>query len=326
LDDFSSGIWSNLEQVRSEIELITGDLNDPRTVRAAVDGVDVVFHLACAAAETGTTTDALAIHHSSATGTLHLLEAARDAQVGRVVYASEGAVYRDDNDQPRVESDATLPRSVYVAAKLAAEHYCLTFSQTHGLETVRLRFFPVFGPRQPLGEPHAVTVARLLDRMKRGLGPMIPGDGTQKRDFTFVEDAVQANLLAAKAPRISGKVFNIASGQVVSLLDLADLLNNILGVSFAPVRIAPMAAEPFHLRANIERAETHLGFCPCTVLARDLRRCLGESETPLPARSRVEAAAIPPAPQNCRPDRPMPSIVNPPHRRPDRTQRHFSGF
>jgi UDP-glucose 4-epimerase len=320
LDDFSSGSWSNLENVRSEIELVTGDVNDRRAVRAAVEGVDVVFHLACATI--GLATDPLAIHHSSATGTLHILEAARDSQVSRVVYAGAGVVYRDEDDRPRCESDATLPRSLYAAAKLAAEHYCMNFSQQHGLETVRLRYFHVFGARQPAEGPHASTVAQFLDRMKRGLGPLVPGDGSQTRDFTYVEDVVQANLLAADAPRVSGKVFNIASGQAASLLELADLINKLLGAKLAPVHVAARTAEPRHLRANIERAQIELGFCPCTDLPRDLRRCLREPESPSSSWAPIGAVPVPATLQSYRPDGPKLSVLNPPHHWRDRTYRH----
>jgi UDP-glucose 4-epimerase len=317
LDDFSGGSWAYLENVRSEIELLTGDVNDRQTMRAAVEGVDVVFHLACATAATEAGTDPLAIHHSIATGTLHVLEAARDAQVKRVVYAGTGVVYRDDDDQPRRETDPTLPRSLYATAKLAAEHYCLNFSRQHGLETVRLRYFDVIGPRQQVEGPHASFVARFLDRMHRGLGPLIPGDGTQTRDFTYIEDVIQANLLAAQVPRVSGKVFNIASGQAATLLDLSDLLNTLLGTKLAPVHVAARDGEPRHLQADIEGAQTELGFCPCTDLPRDVRRCLGELETLLPARAGVVPAAHP----GFRPDAPQPSILNPPHHRRDRTYR-----
>jgi UDP-glucose 4-epimerase len=323
LDDFSSGSWANLENVRSEIELITGDVSDPQTVRTAVDGVDVIFHLACATAATGSATDPLAIHHSTATGTLHVLKAARDAQVSRVVYAGAASVYQDDDEKPRREIDPTLPRSMYGAAKLAAEHYCLNFSRLHGLETVRLRYFEVIGPRQPADGPHASAPARFLDRMKGGLGPLIAGDGKQTRDFTYVEDVVQANLLAANAPRVSGKVFNIASGRAATLLDLADVLNTVLRANFAPIHVAPQDGEPRHLQANIERAQTELGFCPCTDLARDAHRCFGDTDTPLPARAAVTASAVPAPLPDFRPDGPMRSILNPPHHRRDRTYRRL---
>jgi len=164
-------------------------------------------------------------------------------------------------------------------------------------------------------------VARFLERMHRGLGPLIPGDGTQTRDFTYVEDVIQANLLAAHAPRVSGKVFNIATGQAASLLQLADLLNKLLGTNVVPIHVAPPAGEPRHLQANIEQAQKELGYCPCTILARDVRRCFGETDTPLPSRAAVAAAAVPPDLPGHRPDGPMQSIVNPPHHQRDRTYR-----
>ena len=312
LDDFSSGSWAYLENVRSEIELITGDVGDLKTVRTAVQGVDVIFHLACASAST----HSLAIHRTTATGTLYVLESARDAQVRRVVYAAAADVYQDDDDQLRRETDPTLPRSIHAAAKLAAEHYCLNFSRLHGLETVRLRYFDVIGPRQPTEEPHASALARFLDRMKRGLGPLIPGDGMQTRDFTSVDDVVQANLLAASAPRVSGKIFNIASGQPSTLLDLLSVLNTALGTDLTPMHVPPRDGEPRHLQANIERAQTELGFCPCTNLAREVRRCLGEPETPVQAQPGT-AATHP----GLRPHAPLRSILNPPHSRRDPTYR-----
>jgi hypothetical protein len=159
--------------------------------------------------------------------------------------------------------------------------------------------------------------------MKGGLGPLIAGDGKQTRDFTYVEDIVQANLLAANAPRVSGKVFNIASGRAATLLDLADVLNTVLRANFAPIHVAPQDGEPRHLQANIERAQTELGFCPCTDLARDAHRCFGDTDTPLPARAAVAASAVPASLPDFRPDGPMRSILNPPHHRRDRTYRRL---
>jgi UDP-glucose 4-epimerase len=323
LDDFSTGKRANLERILERIELIAGDVADPKTARGAVRGVDWVFHLASATGLPNGPADSLAVHNTCATGTLRLLEAAREAQVRRIVHSSSSGVYRRDDDVPRCESDPALPHSVYAAAQLAAEHYCLAFSQTYGLETVRLRYFDVFGPRQRTEGLHASIVARYLQEMQRGRGPMIAGDGLQTRDFTFVEDVVQANLLAVEAPRVSGKLFNIASGQSTSLLDLVTILNQALGMQLAPLQSAARPGEPVHSRANIDRAQTELGFCPCTDLQTDVLRCLIESGNRSPA-------PLPPvlgndpvrASVSCyRLDGPALTATNSPHRKRDRTSR-----
>jgi UDP-glucose 4-epimerase len=323
LDDFSTGKRANLETVLGRIELIAGDIADPKTVRAVVRGVDWIFHLA---ATTGVQTGpgvSLAVHNTCATGTLHLLEAAREARVQRVVHSSSAGVYRQESVAPLCEPDMTLPGTVFAAAQLAAEHYCLAFSQTYGLETVRLRYFDVFGPRQSSEGIHASIVARFLQEMQRGRGPVIAGDGRQARDFTYVEDVIQANLLAAEAPRVSGKLFNIASGQPTSLLELVTILNHALGTKFAAVQGAGRSGETRHSLANIVRAQTELGFCPCTDLETDVRRCLVESghrsaaalagdEGDVPVRSAVTCYRL---------DGPAATPTNFPHRKRDRTSR-----
>jgi UDP-glucose 4-epimerase len=323
VDDFSTGKRANLERILGIIELIAGDVADPKTARGAVRGVDWVFHLATA---TGTPTgpaDSLAVHNACATGTLRLLEAAHEAQVRRVVHSSSAGVYQQDDDVPRCESDPTVPCSVYSAAQLAAEHYCLAFSQAYGLETVRLRYFDVFGPRQRTEGSHASIVARFLQEMQRGRGPVIAGDGLQTRDFTFVEDVVQANLLAVEAPRVSGKFFNIASGQATSLLDLVTILNQALGMQLTPLYNAARAGEPRHRRANIVRAQTELGFCPCTDLQTDVGRCLIESgeRSPAPFQPAPGSDPIRAGVPCYRLDGPASTATNSPHRKRDRTSR-----
>jgi UDP-glucose 4-epimerase len=282
LDNLSTGRRGNLAAVQDAIEFIEGDVSDPTAVRAAVRGVDVIFHLASPSQHVEAASDPVAIHHACGTATLQLLHAAHEAQVRRVVYVGTAAVYRDDDDRPRDECDATQPRTIHATAKLAGEHYCSAFSQSHGLETVRLRLFQVFGPRQPSESPYALVVARFLHRMCRGQNPVIFADGYQLRDFTSVEDVVQANLLAMDAPRVAGKVYNIASGHAVTLLDLIKIINRMLGARLIPSLAAARPDEPRHQVANIHRAQKELGFCPCTDLARDLRRCLDESSASAP--------------------------------------------
>ncbi|MFL5245595.1 MAG: NAD-dependent epimerase/dehydratase family protein [Gemmataceae bacterium] len=273
-DNFTTGLESNLASVSKEIAIIPGDVTDLLAVRKAMEGVDLVFHLAALAPAPSQGVDPLLVHHVVATGTLHVLQAACEVQARRVIYASSATVYRSEDDAPRQESDPTGPRSLYSIAKLTAEDYCAAFHQFYGLDTVRLRYFSVFGPRQSADNLHAELVAGLLQSMSAGKRPLLPGDGRQKRDFTYVGDVAQANLLAADAPRVAGKVFNIATGQPSTLLDLIAAINEVLGANLSVVHDRGGNDGPRHLWANIVQAQTDLGYCPCTDLKRDLRSCL----------------------------------------------------
>jgi UDP-glucose 4-epimerase len=283
LDNFSTGDIVNLAHVESNIELINGDLTDLETVRAAMRDVELVFHQAARAVGPRGTADPLATHAICATGTLHVLLAAREAGVRRVIYAASASAYGHAAQLPQRESDPTLPLSPVAAAKLAGEHYCATFSYLHGLETVRLRYFNVFGPRQPGDPRQAAVIPLFLEAMRAGRSPTIFGDGLQSRDFTYVDNVVQANLLAAEAPRVSGKVYNIACGRRSTLLDLVAALNALLGTRLRPVHCQPRPGDVRHSQADIERSQAELGFCPCTDLEEGLRRCLDYHEVRRPS-------------------------------------------
>src|SRR5262249_8609542 len=162
-------------------------------------------------------------------GTLHVLQAAREAGVRRVVYAASSSAYGNGTGPVKREDDPTEPLSPYAVAKLTGEHYCAAFREVYGLETVRLRYFNVFGPRQAPGSPYSAVIPLFIEAMLQGRGPTVYGDGKQTRDFTYVDNVVQANLLAARAPRVSGKVYNVACGRSVSLLELINNLNALLG-------------------------------------------------------------------------------------------------
>jgi UDP-glucose 4-epimerase len=323
LDNFTTGKRANLEQVLNQIELIAGDVSDLKTAHVAMRGVDCVFHLASTTGSSEAPVDPLLVHHGCATGTLHILEAAREAQVRRIIHTSTAAVYGQDDDLPRCETDPTRPHSLYASAKLAAEHYCLEYSRLYGLETVRLRYFEVFGPRQPVEGCHSSILARFLHEMQRGHSPVIFGDGAQTRDFTNVEDVIQANLLAAEAPRVSGKLYNIASGQATSLLELVTLANKVLGTHIKPIHNPLRMGEPRHSRASIVRAQTELGFCPYTNLPSDLGRCVARvpenpvTSAPAALEDRPVGAGI-----ACyRLDGPALMLANSPHHWRDRTFR-----
>jgi UDP-glucose 4-epimerase len=281
LDNFTTGFTQNLATVADNVEITVGDVTNPDDVRMAMKGVDLVFHNAALSPSPSQGIDPLLVHHVVATGTLHVLQAACEAGVRRVIFAGSATVYRSEEDKPRQESDSTLPRSLYSIAKLTAEDYCAAFHQVYGLDTVRLRYFSVFGPRLMTVNLHSETVAYLLQTMRSGMRPMIRGDGRQKRDFTHVNDIVQANLLAAEAPRVAGKVFNIGTGQPTSLLELVDLINRCLGGNLQAVQDRASDEGPRYLYADIVQAQTELGYCPCTDLYRNLQECLGNDRAVL---------------------------------------------
>jgi len=273
LDNFSTGSPGNLATSRNHVELITGDVTDLAVVRAAIEDVEVVFHQAALGSVQGSVADPITTHQACADGTLNLLLAAREARVRRVIYAGCASAY-GDNAIPSPEGSVLRPLSPYAVAKVAGEHYCAAFSYVYGLETVRLRYFTVFGPRQRFGTPNASVIPNLVEALLAGRRPVIYGDGLQSRDFTYVDDVVQANLLAAEAPRVSGHVYNIASGRRTTLLELVERINGILGTEIRPIHTSPRPGDIRHSQANISRAEADLGFCPCTDLDQGLRSCV----------------------------------------------------
>jgi UDP-glucose 4-epimerase len=274
LDNFSTGDPANLEPVREQVRVFDGDITDLTTVQAAVQGVEVVFHQAALASVPRSIADPLATHRACATGTLHILQAAKEAGVRRVVYAASSSAYGASTRLPKCESDPTLPLSPYAVAKLAGEQYCAAFSGVYGLETVRLRYFNVFGPRQSPQSQYAAVIPKFIEAMTAGRSPVLHGDGEQSRDFTFVADVVRANLLAAEAPGVSGNVYNIACGCRTSLLELVMFLNTLLGSDIKPVHTEARPGDVRHSQASIERACQDLGYEPTTDIVTGLRHCL----------------------------------------------------
>lgn len=275
LDNFSTGLRENLSGVRPEPEIIEADLTDPAAVTAAVQGAGVVFHLgAIASVQRGLEEPAL-MHHVCASGTLNVLDAARRAGVRRVVYAASASAYGIPSRDVQSEEDPVCPLSTYAAAKLAGEMYCQAFAASHGLQTVRLRFFNIFGPRQRADSPYSGVIALFIAAMSAGKPPTVFGDGLQSRDFTDVRDVVQAMLKAAAAPpEVSGKVYNVGTGRSVSVLDLVEVLNRLLGAGLTPVRGPARAGDVRHSRADISRARQDLGYEPAVSFEDGLRRTL----------------------------------------------------
>ncbi len=262
LDDLSTGRETNLAMVRDKIEFHKGSITDPFVVAKAMQGVKVVFHLAALPSVQRSVEAPVLSHEACASGTLNVLEAARMAGATRLVYAASSSAYGDTPGDLRHESDALAPLSPYAAAKLAGEHYCKAFTASYGFETVRLRFFNIFGPRQDPKNPYTGVIALFIAAMSAGKQPVVFGDGLQSRDFTYVLNATQAVMKAGDAPRAVGNVYNVGVGGNVTLLDLIKGLNELLGTKLEPVFKEPRAGDVRFSKANIEAARKDLGYDP----------------------------------------------------------------
>lgn len=274
LDNLSTGRRSNMESFRDRIEFIEADLVDGHAVAKAVERVDCIFHQAALASVPRSVDAPLDTHASCATGTVTLLDAARRAGVRRMVYAGSSSVYGDQPSTPKRESDLPAPISPYGAAKLAAEYYCRAFTATYGFETVCVRYFNVFGPRQDPDSPYSAVIPLFITAILAGQRPVIYGDGLQSRDFTYVANVVQANLLAADAPGVAGRTFNAATGRRIDLLTLLDLLNRLFGTDLRPVHTDPRPGDIRESLADISQARAMLGYEPTIDFEEGLRRSI----------------------------------------------------
>jgi UDP-glucose 4-epimerase len=272
LDNFDTGKRENLQAVLGQVELITGSVADAAVVARAVAGSDIVFHQAALASVPRSIDDPLATHAACATGTLNVLNEARKAKVRRVVYAASSSAYGNQPQPQKRETDLPSPLSPYSAAKLAAELYCEAFWHSYGLEAVALRYFNVFGPRQDPSGPYAAVIPIFIQKILAGQQPTIFGDGLQTRDFTYVENVVQANLKAAEAKNAAGQVFNVGNGVSLTLLDLLKELNAIFGKNIQPIFQPARAGDVRDSLADISRARAFLGYEPKVQLAEGLRR------------------------------------------------------
>ena len=262
LDDFSSGKWSNLEGFRDDVEVIEGDLRDPGALARAVQGCDVVYQQAALRSVPRSIDDPRANNDVNVTGILNLLIAAKEAGVRRVVYASSSSVYGDDPTLPKVEDQTPRPISPYAATKIMGEYYCRIYSQLYGLETVSLRYFNVFGPRQDPESRYAAVVPRFITAALAGEPLEVHGDGLQSRDFTYIDNVVSANLLAGDAPGASGEALNIACGTRFSLLDTVAAIEKGLGHPVKREHIESRAGDVKHTLADIGKARRLLGYEP----------------------------------------------------------------
>jgi UDP-glucose 4-epimerase len=276
LDNLSTGHRNNLEHLGKSIELIEGDITDPKSVAAALTGVDCVFHQAALASVPRSVERPLDTHAACVTGTLTLLDESRKASVRRLVYAASSSAYGDQPTSSKRESDLPAPISPYGAAKFAGEAYCRAFTATYGFETVCLRYFNVFGPRQDPNSQYSAVIPLFITAMLAGRAPTIFGDGGQSRDFTYVANVVHGNLLAAgaEAHRVAGRTFNVANGRSTSLLELVAILNDLLGTRLSSVHAAPRVGDVRESLADITQARKQLNYEPQVDFEEGLRRSI----------------------------------------------------
>jgi UDP-N-acetylglucosamine/UDP-N-acetyl-alpha-D-glucosaminouronate 4-epimerase len=272
VDNLSTGSARNLQGLEDQVSMIREDVRNVEALRKAMVAAEVVVHLAALPSVARSVADPVRSHSVNVNGTVGTLVAARDAGVRRVVYASSSSIYGDTPTLPKHEGMVPSPLSPYAASKLAGEAYCQAFARVYDLETISLRFFNVFGPRQDPGSEYAAVIPKFVTRMLAGRRPVIFGDGRQSRDFTFVESAVRACSLAATAgPQAVGEAVNVAGGSRTSLLDLVSLLNGIIGTSIEPEHADPRPGDVRHSEASIEKAGELLGYRPAIDVAAGLR-------------------------------------------------------
>lgn len=262
LDNFSTGRRENLLPYQKDIELIEGDIRSYHTTIKAMKNIDYVLHQAALPSVPRSIYDPITSNEVNINGTLNLLHAAVEIGVKRFVYASSSSVYGDSPISPKHEELIPNPKSPYAITKLAGEHYCKVFHQIYGLETVSLRYFNVFGPRQNPDSQYSAVIPKFLKLLLNGQSPTIYGDGTQSRDFTYVDNNVQANLLACTAENVAGKVYNIACGQNFTLLELVQNLNEILQTNIQPIHAEKRSGDVLHSLADIQKAQKELNYYP----------------------------------------------------------------
>ncbi|HKA19447.1 MAG TPA: SDR family oxidoreductase [Blastocatellia bacterium] len=260
LDDLSSGHETNLDSIRDGVEFIEGDIRDTKVVNEAVKGAHIVFHEAALGSVPRSVADPVTTHEVNITGTLNVFLAARDAGVKRVVYASSSSVYGETPVLPKREDMSPEPLSPYALSKLAGEHYASVFKHVYNFEIVSLRYFNIFGPRQDPESQYAAVIPRFITALLNGKAPVVYGDGLQSRDFTSVENVVNANLLASEADGIAGQAFNVACGGRYTLLDLLAKTKEFLGSDIEPVHEAARVGDVRDSQASIEAAQKAFGY------------------------------------------------------------------
>ena len=274
IDNFSTGKHENLKAVAGAIEIVDADLAEATNLADILRGADYVIHQAAIPSVPKSIIDPVKSHNANVNGTLNLLMAARDAKVKRVVYASSSSVYGDSPTLPKHEGMMPNPLSPYGAQKLFAEIYCQVFTRAYRLETVALRYFNVFGPRQDPSSQYSGVLAQFIPAVLQDRRPTIYGDGLQSRDFTFVQNVVEGNLLACTAPGVAGEVFNVACGDRITVNSMLQQINKITGKDISPVYTEPRAGDIKHSQAEIKKAIDMLGYQPKVSFEEGLRRTI----------------------------------------------------
>ncbi len=274
IDDLSTGKVENIEGLlkRGAVKLVKGSVTDLDFLREQFKGADYVFHLAALPSVPRSVADPLASNEINLTGTLNVLIAARDNRVSKVIYASSSSVYGDMPNSPKSENMPPSPMSPYGVGKLAGEYYCQVFTQVYGLPTISLRYFNVYGPKQDPSSEYAAVIPRFIVSILKGEPPIIFGDGQQTRDFTFVQDVVEANILAAESEATG--VFNVGSGSQISINELARLIMRLVGKNLELVHASPRPGDVRHSLADISKAEEAIGYRPRYNLEQGLKETI----------------------------------------------------
>lgn len=274
LDNFATGKKSNLRPYEKDIEIIEGDIRSYMLVEKAVKGIDVILHQAALPSVPRSIQDPITSNEVNTNGTLNILNAAKENNVKRVVFASSSSIYGDNPVLPKEENMMPNPLSPYAVSKLAAEKYCSVFSKIYGLETVALRYFNVFGPKQDPNSQYSAVIPKFIKSILNNENPVIFGDGEQSRDFTFIANVVEGNLLAAFSKCESGIVLNCACHGQVTLNQLVKSINKILGKSISPIYVDARAGDIKHSFASIEKIKNILGFQPIVNFEEGLERTI----------------------------------------------------
>lgn len=275
LDDLSTGREENIAHLRDSIAFIKGSITDRALLSRVMEGVQVVFHQAALGSVPRSVDDPATTHEVNITGTFNVLLTARDAGVQRVVYAASSSAYGDTPSLPKVETMLPNPLSPYAVSKLVGEYYCQVFTRVYGLETVSLRYFNVFGPRQNPHSQYAAVIPKFITAALKGEPLTVFGDGEQSRDFTYIDNVVQANLLAMESPHAVGKVYNVACGGRYTLNDLIRHLETILGRRLEVQYLPPRAGDVKHSEASIAEAQRDLGYRVLVPFEEGLKRTVG---------------------------------------------------
>lgn len=281
IDNFATGKKENIEPIRKQFEFVEGDIRKLEQIRAACEGVEVIFHQAAIPSVPKSVADPVTSHEANINGTLNVLLAAREAKVRRVVYAASSSVYGETPTLPKVETMSPSPISPYAVQKLCGEHYLTSFYRVYGLETVSLRYFNVFGPYQDPGSMYSGVLAIFCTKMLKGEVPTIHGDGEQSRDFTYIDNTVSGNLLAASAPasEVAGKVFNLATGRRITLNETVAILRKITGYKGEVKHGPERGGDIKHSLADITQAQMHMGYKPTVSFEEGLEKTVAWYKT-----------------------------------------------